>query len=581
MNNPQFYIFGVPDGFDMYNATPERLNLFQLLYDSDCQDKRKMAIYRSADNSEVSYIYLRYNMQSVKGRSNSFLGMSLTFTNRYYCKDIQRLLNLFEEIYSALSKDVILTTRINPSVGQARYRIGRFAEATAAIIKIEEFVEEQTRTWFGNCVVPIDDTFRLNTQSVSLKQGLYLDTKSEHIIANLKTASWVYLSENVSSKKDTDTGQSQNPPEQSKPQETEPLIRPDGPDKQPPATPPSVDPRVVAEQERQKKQLKELDKEFNAVHSSIFDKKSKAYLSQKREELQSVQQRLSSLQYAFATKEGNSLAVQIGSDINRIDEQLQNIRKKTIMYSVVASVVALIALLVAFWPNQTQTIFDKSEYESFVNESESRINEINDTLNNSLTFSDDENYRKAKNYFDSTKTYIIELKNLLSKERIDTIQVKDHKQKTESYIQKLNESYNAFLDKKKETQAKARQKENSPPKKEEPKEEEPKKDDEKSKPLSVEPTEKNVAINIDGKSQTPKSNDNGVYKYDYTTSAESIKFELQNGHTAKWTVTGTGLSAANNESTSFTISIKESTNGKVTATINDFNIKLEIIVRRT
>lgn len=579
MNNPQFYIFGVPDGFDMYNATPERLNLFQLLYDSDCQDKRKMAIYRSADNSEVSYIYLRYNMQSVKGRSNSFLGMSLTFTNRYYCKDIQRLLNLFEEIYSALSKDVVLTTRINPSVGQARYRIGRFAEATAAIIKIEEFVEEQTRTWFGNCVVPIDDTFRLNTQSVSLKQGLYLDTKSEHIIANLKTASWVYLSENVSSKKDTDTGQPQNPPTQPKPQEPQepkPSIRPDDPDKQPPATPPSVDPRVVAEQERQKKQLKELDREFNAVHNSLFDKKSKNHLSQKKEKLQGIQQQLSNLQYAYATKEGNSLAVQIGSDINRIDEQLQNIRKKTIMLSVVASVVALIALLVAFWPSQTQTIIDKSEYESFVNESESRINEINDTLNNSLTFSDDENYREAKKYLDSTKTHTIELKNLLSKDRIDTIQAKDHKQKAESYIQKLNESYNAFLNKKKETQANVGQTDKSPTK-----EEDPKKVNENPKSSSVEPTENNVAININGKSQTPKSNENGVYKYDYTTSAESIKFELQNGHTAKWTVTGTGLSAANNESTSFTISIKESTNGKVTATINDFNIKLEIIVRRT
>ena len=201
MNNPQFYIFGVPDGFDMYNATPERQNLFQLTYDSDCHDKRKMAIYRNADNGEVSYIYLRYNMLSVKGRPNSFLGMALTFYNGYYCKDIHKLLNLFEEIYEALSNDVILTTKINPSVGQAKYRIGRFAEGTAAIIKIEEYVEEQTRGWFGDCVVPLDETFRLNTQSVSLKQGLYLDTKSEHIIANLKTASWVYLADrNVTAK---------------------------------------------------------------------------------------------------------------------------------------------------------------------------------------------------------------------------------------------------------------------------------------------------------------------------------------------------------------------------------------------
>ena len=330
MNNPQFYIFGVPDGFDMYNATPERINLFQLLYDSDCRDRRKMAIYRNADNSEVTYIYLRYNMQSVKGRPNSFLGMALTFSEKYYCADIPKLLDLFEEIYSALSKDVILTTRIIPSAGQARYRIGRFAEGTAAIIKIEEFVEEQTRGWFGDCVLPMDETFRLNTQSVSLKHGLYLDTKSEHIIANLKTASWVYLSERV---------QSTTPPTQPVAQPNPPVTsssQPSAPQKDSlkpsivvqPKVDSIVDPNVTAEKEHQKKIMKDLAGEFSILHKSISDNQSKDLLSKKRNKLQIIQQRLNNLRYVTGTNDGNSLAIQISSDINRIDEIIRKKRNK-------------------------------------------------------------------------------------------------------------------------------------------------------------------------------------------------------------------------------------------------------------
>ena len=143
MNNPQFYIFGVPDGFDMYNATPERVKFFQLMYNGEYCEDRKMIIYRKDDNSEVTYMYLRYNMLSFKGRPSSFLGMALTFSEGYYCTDISRLLNLFDSFYVALSDDVLLTKK--GTVGQGRYLVRSFAEKTAVIIKMEEIVESQTR----------------------------------------------------------------------------------------------------------------------------------------------------------------------------------------------------------------------------------------------------------------------------------------------------------------------------------------------------------------------------------------------------------------------------------------------------
>lgn len=432
MNNPQFYIFGVPDGFDMYNATPERLNLFQLLYDSDCRERRKMAIYRNADNTEVSYIYLRYNMQSVKGRPNSFLGMALTFTEGYYCNDIPRVLNLFEEIYSALSKDVILTTRIIPSAGQARYRIGRFAEGTAAIIKIEEFVEAQTRGWFGDCVVPMDDTFRLNTQSVCLKHGLYLDTKSEHIIANMKTASWVYLSDSgripepkpKPASTDTSPNQPTAPHTKPVPPAQRAAVPPREPQKQTPVVQPPSEPHVAAEQERQRGRLSELQGEFNQLDKAISDRQHKGTLSKERDELLKLQQDLNTLQYVVGTNESNILATQINFGIKRIDELLRKKKKaKKVTFSLLGSL-AVIGLLIVLWPKPTPpqpTPIDIEPYISFCNSVNKRVSEIQnglDTINKSLKPTTE--YTKVQNLIDTIQEKTKKLNDRLSEGSLDS-----------------------------------------------------------------------------------------------------------------------------------------------------------------
>lgn len=444
MNNPQFYIFGVPDGFDMYNATPERQDLFQLLYDGDCRDKRKMAIYRNADNTEVSYIYLRYNMLSVKGRPNSFLGMALTFSEGYYCKDIPKLLNLFEEIYSALSKDVILTTRINPTIGQARYRIGRFAEGTAAIIKIEEFVEAQTRGWFGDCVLPMDETFRLNTQSVSLKQGLYLDTKSEHIIANMKTASWVYLSEPTS--QTSPVSNPQPTPQPSPTPSPQPAPAPTPTPNPQPA--PIVDPNIVAEQERQQKKLKELVAKFKPLHNSISNKQSADELTKKRTDLRNLQTQLNTLQYAIATKEGNHLMTLIGTDINWIDATLQNKRKlKNILFAT-AGILALVALLIILWPKGEEKgpDFDKQPIQEYADSLNKELDKINSSLmdmDESLKSSS--NYNEMRQLLYNTQDTIKLLKDYLVKEEEDQDRILSLKEHAKDSMDKLTTYYNTLL----------------------------------------------------------------------------------------------------------------------------------------
>lgn len=464
MNNPQFYIFGVPDGFDMYNATPERLNLFQLLYDSDCRERRKMAIYRNVDNTEVSYIYLRYNMQSVKGRSNSFLGMALTFTEGYYCSDIPRVLNLFEEIYSALSKDVILTTRINPSAGQARYRIGRFAEGTAAIIKIEGFVEAQTRGWFGDCVVPMDDTFRLNTQSISLKHGLYLDTKSEHIIANLKTASWVYLSDSgrlpepKPNPASTDT-----PPNQPTALHTKPVstaqraaVPPREPQKQILVVQPPSDPDIAAEQERQRGILSELQGALNQLDKAISDRQHKGTLSEEMDELLELQRKLNNLQYVVGTNECNILGTRINSDIDRIDKLLRKKKKAKKEVIGTLAVITVIVLLIVLWHKSTSpqpTPIDIGPYISFRDNADKRVSEILnglDTIDISLETTTE---YKVQELIDTIQEKTKELNNQLNEGSLDSTKNTTLSADTviiSGYLAKLNKGYESLVEKSKE-----------------------------------------------------------------------------------------------------------------------------------
>lgn len=189
----QFNIFGVPDGFDLYNGTPDKIKEFQTYYDSDCHETEKMIIHRKPDGAEVSYVYLRYNMISCDSRPNSFFGLALTTSDGKYCTDVQWLLSLFQQIYSQVSRNIFLTTDgINPSVAQAKYIVPAFAHNIPAINAVERWLIGEVSS-HSERFASLDQTFRNGVESVAIKNGMNFNTKSDDINAALKSAGWVHL----------------------------------------------------------------------------------------------------------------------------------------------------------------------------------------------------------------------------------------------------------------------------------------------------------------------------------------------------------------------------------------------------
>lgn len=191
MNNPQFYIFGVPDGFDIYNATPEKKNFFLSFYDGKYTGRSlMMVIYRNEDNNEVTYVYFRGNILAADRRPGSFLGMALTFQNGLYCTNAKLVHDLFEGMYIAVSNNKLLTTNVTNSQCQAQFLISKFVEQTSNIAALEQFVARQVAGWPAGSLDQIDSTFSSDPRSIELDMR---NISWEHVIPNMKAVSWVYL----------------------------------------------------------------------------------------------------------------------------------------------------------------------------------------------------------------------------------------------------------------------------------------------------------------------------------------------------------------------------------------------------
>ena len=102
MNNIRFHIFGVPDGFDIYQEVidMENKSYYQCFYDESIKDQTRLAINRKP-NGDVSYTYLKYHLYSNGNRPNAFIGLSVVFSNGYYA-DVSSLYNLLEQTYNSL-----------------------------------------------------------------------------------------------------------------------------------------------------------------------------------------------------------------------------------------------------------------------------------------------------------------------------------------------------------------------------------------------------------------------------------------------------------------------------------------------
>ena len=161
MNNPKFYIYGVPDGFNMLSGTPDEILYYQLFYDTSKRG-REMRINRKT-NGETVYSYLIYNLVSCKGREGAFLGMSIVFTGDEYCNNPVSLKELFDGVYNEIiqksdDKDKIISS-INGANAIGRFCISRFDERQDMCEKIGRIIINNVIGELADSISTIDDSF--------------------------------------------------------------------------------------------------------------------------------------------------------------------------------------------------------------------------------------------------------------------------------------------------------------------------------------------------------------------------------------------------------------------------------------
>lgn len=201
MNHIRFYIFGIPDGFDIYQEKPdaEIKNYYQCFYDESIKETTRLAIHRKADG-DVSYTFLKYHLYSCGNRANAFLGLSAVFHHAYYA-DVSSLYNLLEHAYhNLLQREVLLTATANGM--SAKFVPQRFEEVSPEIKRIESFIIGTLNTAdYAAEIHPIDNSFRTGKQNAILKIPFQVygdDAKEKEansmIAGKLKEYAWLSLS---------------------------------------------------------------------------------------------------------------------------------------------------------------------------------------------------------------------------------------------------------------------------------------------------------------------------------------------------------------------------------------------------
>ncbi len=181
--NYNFWIFGVPHGFDQYSNTGDNSQRYFIKYYDGSKDEVKMTINRNKD--KIVYAYLRYNLISKESHSGSFFGMALEYDGTAHCTDIVSLYELFDLIYKKiLSKKVLLK-----AIGdKQQFCVHKFEEQIGEINWIENNIRQNLKQ-FSNDFQPIDNSFGLdNLNKLSKIKILSQDKKTENgkIISALK-----------------------------------------------------------------------------------------------------------------------------------------------------------------------------------------------------------------------------------------------------------------------------------------------------------------------------------------------------------------------------------------------------------
>lgn len=194
MNNPKFYIYGVPDGFNMLSGTPDEILYYQLFYDTSKRG-REMRINRKA-NGETVYSYLIYNLVSCKGREGAFLGMSVVFFGNEYCTNPTALKELFEGVYNEVilkadDKDKIVVP-IDGGNAVGRFCITKFEERQEMCEKIGRIIINNVVGELASFIRTIDTSFDNSKEGRILTLPLYAD--NNNVSQALRSYTWVSLS---------------------------------------------------------------------------------------------------------------------------------------------------------------------------------------------------------------------------------------------------------------------------------------------------------------------------------------------------------------------------------------------------
>lgn len=205
-SKPIFHIFGVPDGFDILNGTPDITPYFQRYYNGS-EENTKYSIHRD-NKGNITYAYLKYNLSSYQSRTGSFFGMSLTFSNEY-CTDPVKLYELLDFVYvnkvlgSSAEKGLLQKIEVESKI-QARYLIPNFGSAKDYIQQEIEFVLLNNITkLFANSFQPISVLFK-NDQSHLVAQIPFADANNEKIISLLHTYNRIAISPNWEQEREED-----------------------------------------------------------------------------------------------------------------------------------------------------------------------------------------------------------------------------------------------------------------------------------------------------------------------------------------------------------------------------------------
>lgn len=209
MNNLRFYIFGVPDGFDIYQEDLDVnvKNYYQCFYDESIKENTRFAIHRKV-NGDVTYTFLKYHLISKENRTNAFLGLSVVVEDGYYA-DVSSLYNLFNYAYEdILQKQILLQPTQNGL--SAKFLVTNFEEGKGEIERIESFIINTLKSPdYAMEFHSLDATFVEGKQSASLKIPFQIyndDVAKEQqlnqlVVDKLKVYSWLSLSPDYQKKK--------------------------------------------------------------------------------------------------------------------------------------------------------------------------------------------------------------------------------------------------------------------------------------------------------------------------------------------------------------------------------------------